>query len=191
MRVFFAVSLFAAFLIAMAALNLPALDDFQPWMKWLGVAAILIPSLFAVFIAMGVGKKPQRSSDWWRLRDAILDITISYQPIIRLKTVSTIPAVSREEKLEWLMSVRAKLDSQIDNKVLLSDDDALAHWRQAQTTARMATDLQGNLSESILDGMTNSLMSDVMAVFVNKIFNSREPGSGFGPKPQPISPAKA
>ena len=79
----------------MAALNLPALDDFQPWMKWLGVAAILIPSLFAVFIAMGVGKKPQRSSDWWRLRDAILDITISYQPIIRLKTVSTIPAVSR------------------------------------------------------------------------------------------------
>jgi hypothetical protein len=180
-------------------LDFDKISSLPIWAKILASLIPIITCLLALMLIWGVGKKPQRSAHWWKLKSTIEDVIDSYQPIIRSRSGET-TTLAPTERIAWLKHVRQLLDSQVENPVLLADDDALGHWRSAQDAVRMAINIQeafagGNVTNlspdqpvdagDLFRRFSERIVTDVMDVFVSKVFYSNEPRAARSPKPTP------
>lgn len=178
-------------LLAVALIQRLRMSDFSIsadsplWIKLLFTAGAVIT------LALAVGpvwlSKPKRSPDWWALKTAIDDITEAYQPIIWARPEYKKYTLTHEQRIAWLNKIREQLESQNNNAVLLSNDEALARWRAAQNTIRMAKTIEDACATGsdnpVFFSLSESAIKNVMDVFVSEIFGSTEPGGGRGPKP--------
>lgn len=180
--------LLGLFCVAMLwlSMDLPGLENHHAWVKALAFFAVMLPPIMVLVLAMGWGKKPERTAHWWRLKIAAEDIMNSYQPIVyaRINSQAAPPA---ELRIAWLKLVADKLDSQVENPILLGDDVLLEHWRAAQNntlqTLRIAENTRTQpIPDPAFFGMAEGIIKEVMEVQAKEILFSDQPGAVKLPK---------
>jgi hypothetical protein len=128
--------------------------------------------------------KFEKTANWGELRNAMWGILDQFPP----SGIETIRSMPQEHQLSFFKKVRAILDSQIKNPVLIENEQCLGHWRNAISSTKtmvymLSRTNTSEMQDSII-GNAGGILTDVMYVWEKLVLDSVEV-SATGGRPKP------
>ena len=113
----------------------------------------------------------EQRRQWTELRNTMWEIMEQYPP----SGIELLRSLPSNQRAEWITQIRRLLNAQGTNQVLMTNEECLAHWRNATATAMIANSMQHvDTTSEIFTHQASSIMKDVMFVWEKLVLDSGE-----------------